>query len=974
MKKAIALLLTGSMLASVLTAVYGAPAIRVQAEAAEVLEEEDESSEDAADIYGGLWAESTAERVVLTLEPTDEEGVFDAEITWREDLPQKDVFTMQARYQEDGSLYYEDCTYVLRYFEDDGTFTDELQYEDGSGLFWYDPDAELLYWTDYTEDPEDNVVSFIRADFADGSIEGTYTGRLDLDDNFAGSVGGYTLEITAAEEEGVFNALATILPTEYVAEQTGASGAVLNATLRYQEDGIYDAFNIDAIREAGGDGLEIYAYEDGTVTMQAAEGAELAEETAAAAEGTFYGVFCYDPETETMYWTEQDFGDGFFLVFTKDAPAEEALVTTGGTPWIDSDLKENILPDMELSEKDDFHLYINYDWLAENEIPDGKKSYNAFTEVMDRTNEKALAILDDDTLAGHDAKLIQALYHAYLDWEARDEAGLAPAQAVVEDIMSIDSIDALSDFICDPERSMFVPTLLNMANAAGLEDSSSYITYIVTDGLSLGDSAEYEERTEMGNRVEQANIGLLEAILSRMDYTVHGADMLYDRMMSVENRLAESTYTNAQMRDPGIYALINNVYTPEELAELSPVFPIARFLESAGYQDAGQFLIYEPDAIKTVNELYTEENLEDIKAYCVVKYVLSVASYMDSEAYDAVILADNITNGSQGREADEITAFNIVRSALSGPMDRAYLEKYDASELKEEIRKICEDIIGVYRDMLAEEEWLSEETREKAIEKLDNMRINSVYPDKWIDYSSLDLTGLSYYDCMKAIFVFEQKLNAGYTNGRIDPEIWDLDILEANAYYNPYDNSINIILGLLNEPFYYEGMSKEAVLGTIGCVVGHEISHAFDTNGAQFDKDGNFANWWTQEDYAAFQERAEKLIAYYDAIQAWDGRPIIGRLVQTEAIADMAGIKAVLTIAAGEEDFDYDEFFRAFATIWRRLNTREAEFNYITQDSHPMHYLRTNATLQQFDEFLKTYDIQEGDNMYLSEEDRVLVW
>ena len=367
MKKAIALLLTGSMLASVLTAVYGTPVIRVQAEAAEVLEEEDEASEDPADIYGGLWAESTSERVVLTLEPTDRAGIFDAEITWREDLPQKDVFTMQARYQDDGSLYYEDCTYVLRYFEEDGTFTDELQYENGSGLFWYDPDAELLYWTDYTEDPEDNVISFIRADFAGGSIEGTYTG--EPDEELTEYIAGYTLELTAAEEEGVFDAVVTIYPDETGIELSGAVSELFTAQLKYQEDGGHDLISAAGIDEAaGGNELTVYTYENGTAAIQYGEDAEdeILEEDLS-------GIFCYDPAAEILYWTDQDFGEGHFLVFVKDAPEEAAPVTTGGSPWIDSDLKENILPDMELSEKDDFHLYVNYDWLAENEIPTGKR-------------------------------------------------------------------------------------------------------------------------------------------------------------------------------------------------------------------------------------------------------------------------------------------------------------------------------------------------------------------------------------------------------------------------------------------------------------------------------------------------------------------------------------------------------------------------------------------------------------------------
>jgi putative endopeptidase len=333
-----------------------------------------------------------------------------------------------------------------------------------------------------------------------------------------------------------------------------------------------------------------------------------------------------------------------------------------------------------------------------------------------------------------------------------------------------------------------------------------------------------------------------------------------------------------------------------------------------------------------------------------------------------------VAEGSTGREKDEAVAFRTVREELTTPMDRTYLERYDSSEKKERITKICEDVIDVYHKMLKSEDWMSDETKDKAIEKLDAITINAVYPEKWIDYSDLDLKGLSYFDCRKEICLFDKKLDYQKINGKVDHEIWDFDILETNAYYNPQDNSINIILGILEDPFYRDGMSDEELLGGIGSVIGHEISHAFDTKGAQYDKDGNYTNWWKDEDYEAFKKRADKLIKYYDAMTVWEGQNVIGTSIQTEAIADMAGVKSLLLIAEGKDDFDYDKFFSAYATIWRRINTREFEYYCLTQDTHPLHFLRTNATLQQFDEFLDTYDIKEGDKMYLAPEDRVSVW
>jgi putative endopeptidase len=294
--------------------------------------------------------------------------------------------------------------------------------------------------------------------------------------------------------------------------------------------------------------------------------------------------------------------------------------------------------------------------------------------------------------------------------------------------------------------------------------------------------------------------------------------------------------------------------------------------------------------------------------------------------------------------------------------------------MKKDITGVCEETIDYYRDMLQKEDWLSEETKKMAIKKLDNMTIKAVYPEKWVDYSGLSLKGLSCAECFETIALYNSKINGERTGKKVDKDLWDFDILEANAYYYPVDNSINIILGLLGGEFYHEGQSREELLGSVGVVIGHEISHAFDTNGAQYDEKGNLKNWWTDEDMKAFEERADKLASYYSNITAFNGIKVPGQNVKTEAIADLSGIKCMLGIAADEKNFDYKKFFEKYASSWKRLNTYEYEYQNLTQDSHPLHYIRVNAALPQYEEFLKAYDIKKGDKMYLDPKDNVLVW
>jgi len=659
---------------------------------------------------------------------------------------------------------------------------------------------------------------------------------------------------------------------------------------------------------------------------------------------------------------------------TETAASEDNPVSTGGIPWINSNIKANITDDMSLSPKEDFYLFVNHDWLLKAEIPDGRSRHSSFMEAFDTTKNKGLAVLTDENLKSHEAALVQSFYKAILNWDARNKAGLDPIMKTVKKIQDIKTLEDLRSFICDPEQNLHVSTLLSLGNEVSKDDSSKYVLTIHTGAFTLKDPAEYKNRTELGDRCYKAYLQKAKSMLKRLGYQDDEAQTMFDSMIDLEARIADVSYTRADEMDPNYERITNNHYDAAKLADLSSSYPLMDMIKSFGYGQAEDFVVPAPEVVKRIDSLFTEDNLEAMKALMLIHYVSDSASSLDREAYELSVKTDNMISGSSGMPDDELNAYNITRTTLPNPMDQAFLEKYDCRELKKTIHKICEDLVDAYHVLLKEENWLSEETKNKAIEKLDTLKINAVYPDKWIDYSSLNLTGLSYRQCLDAIAEFNRTLDVSNTNGTVDKDTFELSCLEANAFYNPLNNSINILIGILNDPFYHEGMSKEELLGGIGALIGHEISHAFDTQGAQFDKDGNMKNWWQEDDYKAFQARADKLISYYNNITVWEGQKVLGKNIQTEAIADMGGIKSILYSVKDRKDFDYQAFFKANAAIWRAIITRNIEYSLLTKDPHPLHYLRTNVTLQQYDEFLDTFGIKEGDTMYLAPEDRINVW
>ena len=387
--------------------------------------------------------------------------------------------------------------------------------------------------------------------------------------------------------------------------------------------------------------------------------------------------------------------------------------------------------------------------------------------------------------------------------------------------------------------------------------------------------------------------------------------------------------------------------------------------------------LQEPEWLKALNELYTEANLEDMKAYLLANLVSGYITLTDEAAYREYQRLARERIGIKESKPDDELAVDFVHGNLAVPVSKIYVGLYVPESAKKEIADIIRQTVKYYRSMLEAEDWLSESTRKKAIEKLDAMRLNSAYPDKWVDFDEFNIpedAGL--FEAVKALTKYKvQRYFYDRLNQKVDHDLWIQDVVVVNAYYQPSENSINIIAGIIGGDFYSPEMSYEEKLGGIGMVIGHEISHAFDTRGAQFGKTGNVESWWTDEDNAHFKVRADRLIKYLSTFRVDDsGENYNGSLVQTETIADMAGVKAMLGIAEGRENFNYDKFFRQFAKVWKMIQTREVNDLRIKTDVHALPYLRVNAIVQQYPEFHSTYAIGEGDKMYLAPENRVAVW
>ena len=645
--------------------------------------------------------------------------------------------------------------------------------------------------------------------------------------------------------------------------------------------------------------------------------------------------------------------------------------------WLCSDVQGFVTEDTPAELKDDFALYVNKPWILQAEIPAITSSITPLVDNMLLVKDQQVALMKDDSLTGHDADLVHRFYKLMTDWDTRNALGTQPVMPYIEAINAVDSLDSLTELLYSKYNLLhLLPITVNVDPDP--TDPDIYVAEIDHQMLMLGPASEYTERTDYGDELYQETHQIAMYMLQATGYSAEEAETVYDNAIAYETKVAARIPAPLTRSDPRYYESKINYFTPEELTALAGDFPITDMLASIGMAGAKRYNVVQPDYIAGIQEVFTEENVPLIKDWLIVNTLSNVTRFLDKKTIDGTA---EIYGNTDIKISEDLAVLTDLEDLLPVPLDNLYIQKYCTEKMRQDVLAIVNEVIPYYRTMLESVDWLSEETRKAAIEKLDAIDVKAVYPDEPDDWSGLDFAGPeedgSLLEAYSAITDFRLSLKAARIDTHVDKKAWNQTLNPASsvgAMYTPDNNSINIFAGILNGEFYNEGMSYEQMLGGIGFTIGHEISHAFDTNGSQYDKDGAVSDWWTDEDTAAYRTRVDKLAAWYDGFIPFEGAEYHGEDVQTEVCSDMASMKCMLAIAAEKEDFDYDAFFRQFAANWRDQSTLASLESKIRFDSHPMHYMRINATLAQFDEFLNFYGITEGDGMYIAPEDRVAVW
>ena len=667
-----------------------------------------------------------------------------------------------------------------------------------------------------------------------------------------------------------------------------------------------------------------------------------------------------------------------------ESGAEEIDYTTG-TPWMNIDLEGNVTADTPTDLKDNYALWANKDRILSMEIPAGYLAGGNTSEVNYKATEDLKALFRGEVPEDHDSRLAYDYFNLLCDWDARDARGVAPLKEMIDVVEGITSLDALTEYFVKTPWEDRLYCLWSDSSRSDTE-KPGYSILSIKNGFSLiGDPAEYREMTDYGEELIEIYEAFFGKMLEKLGYSEEEAGQKFENCFAWET-LVNSVFASAEERSSSEYKFAADThYTREELLAATPNIPILETLEKIdGYPVMDRYLIPEPAAIERLNELYTQENLPLMRDYLILHGIFQMAEALDWESYALACDCQEMLSGGYHFELDRedysrSDVYDDLKLNIGWAVSKLYVEKHSDPEAKERISALVDEIVTAYYGIIEDADFISDETRAGAIAKLDNMARHVLYPDSWESYSFEDVSYLSkeegggLWEAYRAIKKHQHEKAVAEAGNPYDRTVWDLLPFDGNCGYTPGSNAIYIKAAFAQAPNYRPDMSDEELYAYMGSAIAHEISHAFDANGAQYDKDGNFINWWTEADYAAFNEKNEKLAAYFTAMHPWEGQDFNGENLVGEACADMAALKCLLRIAAGKPDFDYDRLFRAYAD---RSATRETLMwaMVVLEDEHPMMYLRINTCLQQYDEFLDFYGITEGDNMYLAPEDRVAIW
>ncbi|MEM6684514.1 MAG: M13 family metallopeptidase [Bacteroidota bacterium] len=644
--------------------------------------------------------------------------------------------------------------------------------------------------------------------------------------------------------------------------------------------------------------------------------------------------------------------------------------------------------DTSVRPNDDFYTYVNGKWMETAEIPADRTSWGGFQVLRKKTDADVLAIIDEANKSNtykEDTDQAKALmiYNSILDTLSRNKTGIKPLLPALEKIATINTIADVQTILAKNPVTVSAP-FMGLSAFANLNDSSMNAGYVTPGGLGLPDRDYYLDEDDKSKEIREKYVAHITRMLQFLGDDATDAKKDAETILALETKLAQPRLDKVQSRDA---RNLNNPRTVAQLTEMTPSINWNKFMKDLEMKVIDTVMVTQPKYMTALEDFFKNESIDDIKTLMRWSTLNSATGILSTEINKANwdFYSKELNGAKKQRDAKE-RALATVNGTVGEAIGQLYVDAKFPPEAKEKAEKMIMNVIAAYKDRIMALDWMTPETKEKAVEKLDKFTVKIGYPDTWEDYSTLAVKkGNSYYENMMAIQKWQFRKNLDKINEPVDKTEWGMSPQTVNAYFNPLNNEIVFPAAILQPPFYNYQADDAVNYGGIGAVIGHEISHAFDDAGARFDANGNLTNWWTEEDLKQFTERGNQLADQYSAIEVLPEVFINGKFTLGENIGDLGGVLGAYDGLQrhfkenGKPDkidgFTPEQrFFMSWATVWRTKMREEALRTRIKTDPHSPGKYRAYVPLQNVDAFYEAFDIKEGDKMFIAPEERVRIW
>lgn len=642
--------------------------------------------------------------------------------------------------------------------------------------------------------------------------------------------------------------------------------------------------------------------------------------------------------------------------------------------------------DTSVRPQDDFYNFMNGGWMKTAQIPADKSTWGSFNKLAEDTDNNSMTILNsllsDKFEAGSEGKKIQDLYATYMDMDKRNADGISPIKADLARIDAIKNVADLQNYLDEATKKGENP-FYAWGVDADMKNSKMNAVYLGSASLGLGRDY-YQKVNAKNTETLAAYKNYVAGMLNVLGYKNSSATA--QNIVDFEKQIAGTYLTNEQLRDN---TLMYNPRTMTELKALVKNVNLPDYLSKVGV-NTDRVIVGELNYYKNLDKFINQKNIPLIKDYMKFHLLSGSASYLtkglDDEKFD---FYGKYLRGQQEQRAQNKRAFELIDGGLGEAFGKLYVEKYFPASAKAQMVELIDYLKKSFVQHINGLTWMSAPTKEKALAKLNKFTVKVAYPDKWKDYSKLQILseneGGTLYKNLQNITSWQYQKDLAKIGKPVDKTEWGMTPQTVNAYYNPLNNEIVFPAAILQPPFFNPNADAAVNFGGIGAVIGHEMTHGFDDSGAQFDADGNLVDWWTPADKANFQKATKALASQYDKYEPVKGTYVNGTFTNGENIADLGGVNIsydALQLYLKDHGnpglisgYNQDQrFFMSWATVWRTLQKEAALINQVKTNEHAPGLYRSFGPLVNTDAFYKAFDVKPGDKLYKAPEERVKIW